>query len=158
MPQLSLRAPRWPSLRDTPGEVSGPQGHEQDAWQPQKAFGGGGRCHQQGAGQSADAAGTVMARRRSMSSGLGTQPRKSRGPGRSAGLGNARLQLKDNAAVWTLLPRMALSCPAQPSGPAHPSRSLDLGKAASSRNHAIPSPSREPRIELARMCPRGRHE
>lgn len=33
------------------GQVPGPHWHEQDAGQPQKAFGGGGRCHQQGTGQ-----------------------------------------------------------------------------------------------------------
>lgn len=142
--------------------MSGPHGHEQDAWQPQKAFGGGGRCHQQEAGQSADTAGTIIARQRGMSSELGTQPKKSGGRGAGTGgcggLGTAHLQLNHKAGCLDTHPRLALTCPAHPSGPAHQSWSLDLGKVARSRNHAIPSPSREPKIELARMCPRGKHE
>lgn len=93
--------------------MSGPHGHEQDAWQPQKAFGGGGRCHQQGAGQSADTAGTVIARQRGMSSGLGTQPEKSRGTGGWVGLGTAHLQLNHKAGCLDTHPPLGsnLSCP-----------------------------------------------
>lgn len=91
----------------------------------------------------------------------GHEPRKgSRGPRVGRGVSTAQVQLKHDAYSLDSDAHLGSLLSYPPLGTQHNRGgwNLDLGKAASSRNHATPSPSRAPGIWLAWTLPQGRNE